>query len=79
MECPNNYHMVQISNEGNIDEIDKFLVICQNFPTKYFYYLAIANVASWPALSIFFIKLFSIPIHQYFLPQKFVPYGMVCS
>ena len=39
MECPNNYYIVQISDEGNMDEIDKFLVICQNFPTKYFYYL----------------------------------------
>ena len=35
MEFSNNYHMVQIS-DGYMDEIDKFLVICQNFPTKYF-------------------------------------------
>ena len=59
------YHMVQISNEAKFDEIDKRLVICQNFLTKYIFILALANVAPSTVL-LFFVK---------FPHQKFSPNG----
>ena len=49
--------MVQVFDRGNIDEINKFSIIHQNYA---FYLLAIANAASGIVLSVFYLSNFSL-------------------
>ena len=65
--------MAQISDEVNIDKIDKFLVICQNFS----YQIILANVAlgQWPQFHQYFIhQIFLNANFSIFPSQRFVPY-----
>ena len=66
---PVTYHMAQISDEGNIDEMGKFLVICQfflpNISTHYSY-----CGTSQRYISILFIKFSQCQFVSVFLHHQ---------